>query len=351
MVGYVSPTAFFHDQGKYIAEKNEYVVDLSRKIMIFLDQPHTMLLQHLRPFLSHDQKELLIKITDKNQRGGHKTKNILLKGFPSVIFCTASLKLDEQEATRFILLSPETNQEKIRQGVAIKIRKETDLEAYNGWLESDQRRQLLKQRIEAIKQEEIKDVKLGCPEVIEGMFLKDRPTLKPKHQRDIGRIIAIIKCFAVLNLWWRKREGATIIANEDDVQEAFKVWARISESQELNIPPYLYNMYYEVILPAWREKNPAWDGGEMESTTALLRKDVLKKHLDVYGRILNDWFLRQQVLPVLENSGLISQEPDKDDKRRMLIYPVAGISKVEEKYSELGGGVNNENQNHENTIF
>ena len=349
MVGYVSPTAFFHDQGKYIAEKDEYVVDLSRKIMIFLDQPHTMLLQHLRPFLSHDQKELRIKITDKNQRGGHRTKNILLKGFPAVIFCTASLKLDEQEATRFLLLSPETNQEKIREGIAIKIRKEADLQAYSGWLENDQRRQLLKQRIEAIKQEEIKDVKLGYPEMIEEMFLKERSILKPKHQRDIGRVIAIIKCFAVLNLWWRKREGSTIIANEDDVQEAFKVWARVSESQELNIPPYLYNLYYEVILTAWKDKNPSWNDGDMENTTGLLRKDVLKKHLDVYGRILNDWFLRQQVLPVLENSGLISQEPDKDDKRRVLIYPVAGISKVEEKYSELGGGINNEN--HEDTTF
>ncbi len=344
MVGYVSPTAFFHDQGKYIAEKNEYVVDLSRKIMIFLDQPHTLLLQHLRPFLSHDQKELLIKITDKNQRGGHRTKNILLKGFPSVVFCTASLKLDEQEATRFILLSPETNQEKIRQGVAIKIRKEADLQAYNGWLENDQRRQLLKQRIEAIKQEEIRDVKLGYPEMIEEMFLKERSILKPKHQRDIGRVIAIIKCFAVLNLWWRGREGSTIIANEDDVQEAFKVWARISESQELNIPPYLYNMYYEVILPAWREKNPTWSGGEIADTTPLLRKDVLKKHLDVYGRILNDWFLRQQVLPILENSGLISQEPDPNDKRRILVYPIAGISQPKEQYSELGGGVKDEIQ-------
>lgn len=347
MVGYVSPTAFFHDQGRYIPEKDEYVVDLSRKIIIFLDQPHTLLLQHLRPFLSHDQKELRIKITDKNQRGGHRTKNILLKGFPSVVFCTASLKLDEQEATRFLLLSPETNQEKIREGVAIKIRKEADLQAYNDWLESDQRRQLLKQRIEAIKQEGIKDVKLECPEMIEEMFLKERSILKPKHQRDIGRIIAIIKCFAVLNLWWRKREGSTIIANKEDIQEAFKVWARIAESQELNIPPYLYKLYYEVFLPAWGEKNSTWSGGEITDAAALLRKDILKKHLEVYGRILNDWFLRQQVLPVLENSGLISQEPDPDDKRRMLIYPVAGISQGDEKCSELDGGVKSEIQDHE----
>jgi len=340
LVGYVSPTAFFHDQGRYIPEKDEHVVDLSRKVMIFLDQPHTLLLQHLRPFLSHDQKELRIKITDKNQSGGHRTKNILLKGFPSVVFCTASLKLDEQEATRFLLLSPETNQEKIREGIGIKIKKETDLEAFGAWLESDERRQLLKQRIEAIKQEEIKDIKLGCPDLIEKMFLEDRPILKPKHQRDVGRIISIIKCFALLNLWWRERKGSTIIANEEDVREAFKVWARVAESQELNIPPYLYNLYYEIILPAWRDKNP--DNGEVSGTTGLLRSEILKKHHEVYGRVLNDWFLRQQVLPVLENSGLISQEPDPTDKRRVLLYPVAGISRVEEKYSEFGGGVKDE---------
>ena len=253
------------------------------------------------------------------------------------------MKLDEQEATRFLLLSPETNQEKIRAGIGLKIKKEADLQAYKNWLDSDPRRQLLRQRIEAIKQEAINDVKLDCPEKIEEMFLKNRAVLKPKHQRDIGRIIAIIKCFAILNLWWRKREGATIVASEEDVQEAFRVWARISESQELNIPPYLYNLYYEVIIPAWKEKNQAWDGVEVAGITPLIRKDVMKKHLEVYGRVLNDWFLRQQILPVLENSGLISQEPDPDDKRRMLIYPLAGIS----QYSELDGGVKNEIQNHE----
>ncbi|MFH1863466.1 MAG: hypothetical protein ABIJ85_00945, partial [bacterium] len=352
-VGYCSPTAFFHDCGKYIPDKDEHLVDLSRKVLIFLDQPHTLLLQHLRPLLSHDKKEIHIKITDKNQRGGLRTKNILLRGFPAVIFCTAGLKLDEQEATRFLLLSPETNQEKIQEGIGLKIKKEADQQAYKDWLDSDPRRQLLKQRIEAIKQVEIQDVKLECPDKIAEEFFKKRLILKPKHQRDIGRIISITKCFAVLNLWWRKREGATIIANEEDVMEAFKVWDRIAESQELNIPPYLYNLYYEIILPAWREKN----AGILESiedaktTTPLSRKDVMKKHLEVYGRIINDWFLRQAVLPVLENAGLISQEPDADDKRRMLIYPVVGISQSKEQYSELDGGVKDEIQNPNQNIL
>ncbi len=94
-LGYCSPTAFFHDQSKgYNKETNELVVDLSRKILIFLDQPHTLLLQHLRPFLSHDNKEIRLKITDKSQKGGNRTKNILLRGFSAVIFCTSLLQQD-----------------------------------------------------------------------------------------------------------------------------------------------------------------------------------------------------------------------------------------------------------------
>jgi len=113
-IGYCSPTAFFHDVGEYIKDKGGYLVDLSRKILIFLDQPHTQLLERLRPLLSHDKKEIRLKITDKTQKFGLKTKTVLLRGYPSVIFCTAGLKIDEQEATRFLLLSPETNQEKKR---------------------------------------------------------------------------------------------------------------------------------------------------------------------------------------------------------------------------------------------
>ena len=63
-----------------------YRVDLEKKILIFLDQPHDELLKKLRPLLSHDRKQLLIKITGKTREGGHKTKDILIIGFPTVVF-------------------------------------------------------------------------------------------------------------------------------------------------------------------------------------------------------------------------------------------------------------------------
>jgi hypothetical protein len=341
-LAYCSPTAFFHDVGQWNKEKKEYVVDLSRKILIFLDQPHTQLLERLRPLLSHDKKEITVKITDKSQKYGLKTKNVLLKGYPAVIFCTAGLRIDEQEATRFLLLSPEVNQEKIRQGILESIRKEADNESYKEWLDENPERRLLKERIRAIKQEGITEIKIaGYQKVVERFFDKNK-TLKPRHQRDIKRLVSLIKSLALINLWWRERKDTTITANEDDIEQAFKVWDVISVSQELNLPPYIYNLYQEVILRAWNEKNGNRSEGfeEITGKLGLSRQEVLQKHFDVYGRLLDTHQFRQQILPMLETAGLIVQEQDPNDKRKLLIYPTSFTTSQESRNSETEGGVN-----------
>jgi 5S rRNA maturation endonuclease (ribonuclease M5) len=327
-IGYCSPTAFFHDVGKYSESSGGYVVDLSRKILIFLDQPHTLLLQHLRPILSHDKKQIRMKITDKSQKYGLKTKNILLIGYPAVIFCTAGLKIDEQEATRFLLLSPETNQEKIREAIYEKLKKETDTGAYQRTLDNHPERSLLKERIRAIKQENIKEIKISSTEKIKERFFEKNKVLKPRHQRDIGRLVSLIKSSALLNLWFRDKDGSTIVANEADIEAAFKVWDLICESQELNLPPYIYQLYQEVILPAWNEKNKTRTGGfeEVTGKLGLTRQDIIQKHYEVYGRFIPDWQLRQQIIPMLETAGLIIQERDPNDRRKMLIYPTTPLT-------------------------
>ena len=343
-IAYCSPTAFFHDAGQYDKEKNSYLVDLSHKILIFLDQPHNELLARLRPLLSHDKKEIAIKITDKTQKNGTKTKNILLRGYPSVIFCTAGLRIDEQEATRFLLLSPEVSQEKIQQGVSAIIRKEADSESFVSWLEENPERALLKERIRAIKLENIRDINIASHETIEERFLKNNKTLKPRHQRDIKRLLSLIKSFAILNVWWRERSGSTITANEDDINDAFKLWEKIAVSQELNLPPYIYNLYKEVILPAWGAKNDNRSEAFEEITGKLgvSRQEVLEKHFAVYGRMLDSHQLRQQILPMLETAGLIVQEQDPNDKRKMMIFPSSlyQLSGVK-RNSEMESGVKN----------
>lgn len=335
-VGYCSPTAFFHDVGQYNKEKQGYIVDLSRKILIFLDQPHTLLLQHLRPFLSHDKKEIRLKITDKSQKAGLRTKNVFLIGYPSVVFCTAGLIIDEQEATRFLLLSPETTHEKLQEAIKEKIKKEADRATYTRNTDTNPERILLKKRIVAIKQEHIDSINLSNPDLVEKLFFERARKIKPRHQRDIGRLISLVKVFALLNIWYRDRVGNAIIANETDVDEAFKAWDIISESQELNLPPYVYDLYRDVIIDAFNKKNSEVSGGVK---TGLTRQEIFQKHYGVYGRFLPEWQLKQ-IISMLETAGLITQEQNTLDKRQTLIYPTTDfyISRKQNN-SEMDGGV------------
>jgi len=307
-VGYCSPTAFFHDCSVVDKERNVLVVDLSRQILIFLDQPHTLLLQHLRPLFSHDKKEILIKITDKSKGIGHRTKNILIIGFPAAIFCSATLKLDEQEATRFLLLSPEVTQEKIRQAIYEKSRKLSDNKTYKLALENNPKRRALKERIIAIKEEHIENIIITTHKKLEEVFLNRKSLLKPRFTRDIERLSSLTKMSAILNLWHRERKGFDVITNEEDFYKGLRLWEKIYESQEYNLPPYVYNLYKQIFLPLFNEKE------------GLTRQDIMRKHYELYERPLPDWELRRDILPMVEMAGLIIQEPDPDDRRRMLVY-------------------------------
>jgi hypothetical protein len=315
-LGYASPTSFFHTTSEYSKEKNGYVVNLERKIVVFLDMPHSLLLQHLRPLLSHDEKEILVKITDKSAKGGIRTKDIFIRGYPAVLFCSANFNLDEQELTRFILLSPETNQEKIREAIYERVKKEADREGYFKLLNENPERQALKQRIIDVRDSLVNEIDLGNPEKLLQMFYERNKILKPRHSRDIQRIASLAKAFAMLNLWTRERVGDAIKTNEKDLENAFKIWDEISVAQDLGVSPYILNLYKEVIVPIYEAKGKA----------GLSRQEVLKKHFEVYGRHIADWQLRQEIIPMMKTSGLVSEEQDPMDKRKLLIYPLVQLT-------------------------
>jgi len=320
---YASPTSFYHETGIWDDNIRGYWVDLERKILIFIDQPHDQLLQRLRPLLSHDEKELIYKITDKKEKKGIRTKTVIIRGFPAVIFCTGSLKYDEQEATRNFILSPETNEEKIREAIFLKAMRKGNAPKFENYLKNFPEREMLKQRIKLIKEEKINQIIIRNPEKIAREFEKRYNKLKPRHTRDIERLISLIQSWALLNLWHRERDkNNNIYTDEKDVKVAFEIFDKIADSQELGIPPYIFKIYLEVFVPLFREKEEE----------GLERKEIAKKHFEVYGRPLPDWFLRQIILPSLETAGLIQQEADPNDKRKLLVYPPPSNSLYFQKY-------------------
>lgn len=304
-----SPTAFFHDQGKWDSERKLLIVDLRGKLLIFLDNPHYTLLEKLRPLLSHDQRELLYKITDKSKQGALRTKNVLLQGFPSVVFCAASLSLDDQERTRVFILSPETEQEKLEESVRLTIARIGNREVFQKRVESNPLRRWLKSRVVEIQKSGVKNVIIEDHDAIYEQFRNSHPRFAPRNQRDISRILALIKAHAVLNCWDRKQDQpGTIIATSDDVEMGFWLYGLVAEPNELGLSPQLYMTYKDVIKPNLTE-------------TGLGKEQINKLYYDCYGRRLPWRALDRDILPALDASSLISLRADPTDRRRMLVYP------------------------------
>ncbi|MCD6446154.1 hypothetical protein J7L49_05165 [Candidatus Bathyarchaeota archaeon] len=331
-LGYASPTSFFHDYGEVLKDpvNNRVIIhiDLHRKILIFLDQPHDQLLQRLRSLLSHDDKQIVLKITDRREKSGLRTKTVVVKGFPTVIFCSAKFKLQDQEKTRLLLLSPEISQEKLRESLALKIERESDRESFYERMNEDPERQLLQYRVWMVRRENIKYVKI--PEELRAkiynQFLEDHKHLIPRHQRDISRLLAIIKGFALLNFMHREKIEDTIIVNDEDVEVGFRLYYQVSEANELGLSPEIYNIYVKI--------KPYFENNERKSLTIM---DFQRAYHEQFHKPIG-YDYAKLILKDLTSVGVLVEFPDPNDRRfKRFTLPeiyesqVWGIQKTEQK--------------------
>ena len=328
-----SPTAFFHEQGEWDKKLQVLRVNLRQKILIFLDQPHYSLMERLRPLLSHDQRELLYKITDKSKKGPMRTKNVVLEGFSTVILCGARLSLDEQERTRVLILSPETSAEKLQESLRLAVAKVGDRQAFREWVDSHPLRRWLRDRVEAIHVSNVKHVIVENQEQIFERFINSHKRLAPRHQRDLPRILSLIKAHALLNLWSREKRGyGTIVATQEDVDAGFGLYDLIAKPTELGLSPQIYEVYETIIKPL------------LDNETVVDRRRILSMYFEHYGRHLADETLRREIVPALIDCGLVSEQPDPSDRRRKLLYP-PDVPPISENGSNVAEDIVNNGEN------
>jgi hypothetical protein len=322
-----SPTSFIHeanaepvyeegidDKGKTVKHLKHLVVNLERKILIFKDQPDYRLLAKLRSFLSKDEREAIFKITDRTKSGKNRTKTVILRGYPTVLYCSAKLTGEDQENTRTFILSPEMSQEKLRLAIELIAEKETNHDVFQENVQKDPRRQWLAERLKCIKAAQIREITL-TPEdsaYLKEEFLKRNPYLMPRYTRDFPRLVALAKAHTVLNYMHRRTEKTDVIeANRRDLEVALELYDHIAEANELGIPPQLLEWYGKVMVPIWQSQSEVAD-----------RKAILRKHLEVYHQPLNRHRLELEFIPNLESANLVSPEQDPSDRRRVLYVPL-----------------------------
>jgi hypothetical protein len=324
VLGYSSPKAFFHELGEYDKERKRIIINFERKNIIFQDQPHPELLAKLRPILSHDKKETEIKITDKSQKGGNLTKTVLLIGFPSVSFATTYLKLDDQETTRALIISPDISQEKIEESIKLSIKEKVDSD-FHKLLETDEGLKILKERILGFREvskniKKVVFVDFKEDEILN--YFKDEKKYAPKDMRNIKKFMIICECFAGLNYIFDRIEDDTLLVRKEDVIETVKLWKEIAKYQEIGIMPFALEIYYKVILPLHKEG------------LTLTKKVIMKGIKEKFSASIQLWYLEQQILPSLEAGGFISIERNPEDRRQIIVIPLVDVEENEEKDEE-----------------
>lgn len=323
-----SPTAIFHFDGNYDETSNTNIVDLSKKTIIFMDQPDTGLLENIRSMLSHDCKIITSNITDRDIKKGMKTKTVKIIGFPSVIFCTANSWIDEQEQTRVILLSPETTQVKLLQSVESKITKMADKSLFDSLILSNTDRKMLMDRILLIKYSNVNDIQIKNTSLVERLFLENKKGLIPRDQRDISKIMELIKGLALLNYSTRELNTECILtASDEDIKSGFALWSQISISQLAGISPYILSFLIEIIY----DENQLEQHNRIGTEIRLQKDDLIKRFYKLYGRGIDISSMVKKYLKPLVYAGVLREvQSEKDKRTKDYILEETGINIINE---------------------
>lgn len=346
-VGFASPTSFFHEfgirfkreklirdeNGEKKTEEHTYIlIDMSKRIYIFKDMPSTELLVKLRSLLSHDEKELQIQFTNKNEKSGYRTNHIIIRGYPTVMFCTATGNvLDMQESTRFFILSPQTETGKIAEAIKLLAMKRGNKQKYQSFLDTNTKRIWLTNRIYAIRAEGIADIIIPDEGKVALDFISSKKHLQPRHMRDFGRLLSLIKYWALLNNWTRQKEetenGRIVYANQIDVDIGFILYNTICDANEFGLSPEVYSFYKDIF--------EVFDKGG-----GITKEMIRSAFLNTYFRPLGNKRLDKEIIPNLEAAGLIYEVEGTGVGGKAKVYRCSKyMASAEGKTTEINGQV------------
>ena len=309
-----TPTALFYGESKFDKNRNARIIDLERKILIFLEQPDFTLQANLRSILSHDNKESVYFKTNRSKTGQNRAEKIIITGFPATFFCSACTQIDEQEATRFIMLSPEDTPEKIESAIDKILITNSNPDVLQKINNNPARLDLIK-RVKLIRDLQVNDIIISDPTIIKERFRKiiGGNLSKVRYMRDVSHILQLVKAVALLNIWHRKRDGK-YYANDTDISEAFALWESIAESQLFNVPPITLNFLKKFIIPAYRKM-------KKQGVNGITVRDIHIYYKELTQNEYSEAYLRNNILAPLNMAGLITFQPNPSDHRQKLITP------------------------------
>jgi hypothetical protein len=286
------------------------LVDLSHKILVFLESPDFETFQMLRPILSHDKEQIQYQFVDKTGKGQLQTRKVVLKGWPATIFLTTDVKYIEELATRSFTATPENSELKILEANVL-----TNLKASLPWQYEEETQAFkvisgLIQRLQDQTSESRVDVVIPFLSLC-GMF----PHEISRDMRDFQHFTQFLKTVTLLHYFQRPymkvKDCRLLIASLEDVKKALSVYKEIFETTRTGTEKRILDFYHKIVKTK--------DSWYLKELTGEYNKTAKKK--------LSEDSIRVMLLR-LDEIGYVNSQRDDEDKRKNLYVP---LMKGEEK--------------------
>lgn len=326
------------------------LIDLSNKILVFLEPPQKETWDMLKPILSHDLEKISFKHVNKTQKNGNNTQHVIIKGWPACIFCSAKDESDwygwAEVKSRFFIYSPDTTIQKYEEA--------NTLISQQGGLPG-----IIQQQIIIAD----KDVQLAqkCITLIKNGILKLRekhptnkidtwvpyykllkenlPSEKGTDMRDIKRIFSLLRTVTAVNQYQRMilmlENMPSVVSEVSDIKEVLKLVVN-----NKGIPQHKIDFFFKVFMPCYMSKTkPDEKPGFYNETIQEDRIAVTTAQLvhwnethNAIKRALNADKVKQTYLDELIDTGIIGVQQSILNGREQIYYPLVnyvGLSENE----------------------
>lgn len=355
LLGGISPTALVHDRGKLVDKNGEeiilenkplkprktdygsihdyevalkdygeakelwikrlkeshYVVDLSGKILVFLEAPQIETFNRLRPILSHDAFEISYKFTDKSAKGSLQTQHVVIRGFPATIFCSTDEKYVRDLATRSFTITPETTSKKYHEANVL-----TGSKAALPWkFQRDVNFNLLEGYIRFLRNNSAINVLVPYGEEFADTF----PSRFPRAMRDFKHILNLIKVSALFHFAQRPTlvcktgnvEGCYAMATAHDYIFVMELWKKVRETTQTSASSNIIEFFHKVVEKV---------AGVTQQFTV---QDLVEEWNSRFEEKKSSRRIREWI-NFLCDIGYMTKQPNPGDKRSNLLSVIKG---------------------------
>lgn len=316
-------------------------VDLTHKILLFLDNPRPETYETLKPIMSHDKKEIVYKTTKSD--GSLEVKETVIKGWPVFVVCSAKNEAKNEVwaevASREVILSPNTSISKYLQANRLTSNR-LGVPSLISTIDSE--KNLMKFYVQMLKESIMKYSADGNPVInpfreIMGETFPHNEGITMRHYKRLMSFVNVetqINAYSNMKIEFELRSDKSkkifLIASLSMIQKAVKILGDIS-----TVPPEKIKFYNQVFVPLIEEQSKQQvtfsDGAEQKlianhDVFYVTSKDLAEKYFRVFHKPINPKQVTDNYLAVLAEHGVVDSKENPDNRRQNLYYISSKLS-------------------------